>query len=74
MKFDTTKEKLDYLVELINTESSGNPDVLSERISVSQRTLYRYLDCLKNLGYLFSFCSQRKTYYFVEKDKKITEK
>lgn len=73
MKFITTKEKLDFLAELIEKENTGNPDDLSERICVSLRTLYRYLDCLKDMGYRFSFCSRRKTYYMIAKDIKPAE-
>lgn len=72
MKFFTTKQKLDYLLELIMKECTGNADDLCDKIFVSERTLFRYLDCLRDMGYRISFCFQRKTYYLIKSDKKHT--
>jgi predicted DNA-binding transcriptional regulator YafY len=70
MKFDSTKKKFDYLLELISNECTGNADDLCEKIFVSPRTLFRYLDCLREMGYQISYCLQRKTYYLIQDDKK----
>lgn len=70
MKFSTTKEKLDYLLELINNECTGNADDLCKKICVSQRTLFRYMVCLREMGHQISFCLRRKTYYLIQDEKK----
>lgn len=67
MRFIDKKQKLDYLVELINKENTGNADRLKERICVSNPTLKRYLQDLREMGYLISYCTYRKTYYFINR-------
>lgn len=66
MKFIDKKQKLDYLIELINNQSTGNAELLSQRICVSKRTLYRYLSDLKAIGYKISYCFSRNTYYLFD--------
>ena len=65
MSFIEKKEKLDYLVELMKKECTGNADELARRICVSRRTLFRYLDDLRVLGYESSYCQRRETYYLI---------
>jgi len=63
MRFIDKKQKLDYLIELINNQSTGNAESLSQRICVSKRTLYRYIEDLKAMDYKISYCFTRNTYY-----------
>lgn len=67
-KFKDKKDKLDFLLELITEARTGNADKLSKRICVSKRTLFRYIDDLRAMGYEVSYCLQRETYHFMEKD------
>ena len=66
MKFIDKKEKIDYLLKLIQNESTGNVRDLSDRIHVSTRTLFRYIDYLRNIGYQISYCLRRETYYLIQ--------
>ncbi len=66
MRFVDKKQKLDYLFELIDNDNTGTADELCKKICVSKRTFVRYLQDLRDLGYQIGFCTQRKTYYFVE--------
>lgn len=65
MSFVEKKEKLDYMIELMRKECTGNADDLARRICVSRRTLFRYLDDLRALGYKYSYCQRRETYYLI---------
>lgn len=65
MKFIDKKQKLDYLLELIQNENTGNAEKLRMNICVSPRTLFRYIDELREMGYQISFCLQRDTYYLI---------
>ena len=67
MNFIDKKQKIDYLLELIQKGNTGTASDLAERLSVSKRTLTRLLQNLRELGRQISFCSQRRTYYFIRK-------
>lgn len=67
MKFPDKKKKLDYLAELIESEQTGCPQKLAQRICVSRRTLFRYLDDLQAIGFELSYCFKRETYYIIER-------
>jgi len=54
------------LVELINSECTGNPDCLAEKLGVSRRTVFRYLDELKDSGAKITFSIQLDSYVFEE--------
>jgi len=68
MRFTDKKQKLDYLLELIEKENTGKAENLSEKICVSKPTVERYIANLREIGYQISFCSQRKTYFLIKKD------
>jgi len=74
MKFIDKKEKLEFLLEIIEKESTGNTKELCVRLCISKRTLHRYINDLRSMGYLISFCQQRKTYYLINEDKKKLQK
>jgi DNA-binding IclR family transcriptional regulator len=63
MRYIDKKQKMEYLLELINKEVTGAPESLCTRIVVSKRTLFRYLDHLEEEGYSLEYCKNRKTYF-----------
>lgn len=71
MNFIDKEQKLDYLLELITKECTGNTKDLSQCICVSKRTLLRYIKELRIMGYQISFCLQRNTYYLIGETKKM---
>lgn len=63
MRFVDKKQKMDYLLELIRKECTGCSEELSNNLCISKRTLHRYIQDLRELGYSISYCHQRTTYY-----------
>ena len=56
--------KLNYLTELIAKENTGNAQELAERLQVSRRTLFRYLEDLKIMGAEISYSKKQNSYVF----------
>jgi predicted transcriptional regulator len=67
MNFIDKKQKIDYLLELVQKEDTGTACDLSKRLCVSKRTFTRLLQNLRELGYQIGFCSQRRTYNMIRK-------
>lgn len=65
MKYTTKKQKIDFLLELIIKGNAGTADELSNRLCMHKRTLYRYINELRELNYKISYCRLRKTYYLI---------
>jgi predicted DNA-binding transcriptional regulator YafY len=65
MKFTDKKQKLDYLLELIQKEKTGSAEDLCKQIFVSKATLKRYIQDLREMGYPISYCLHRRTYYII---------
>jgi len=57
-------ETLDYL---IYSRSTGTPEKLAKRLSISVRTLYEFLEVMKDLGAPICYCKKSKTYFYSEK-------
>ena len=60
------KNTLDRLVNLINHRCTGSPEELAQRLSVSDRTVKRYIALLRELGADIRFCPLRNSYYFAK--------
>lgn len=54
-------ESLDHL---IRTKATGTPKKLSQKMGVSERTVYEYIDVLKSLGAPISYCRIRESYFY----------
>jgi len=67
MRFIDKKQKLDYLIELIEKEDTGTADKLCSKICVSKSTLKRCLNDLRESGYQVVFHPIRNTYCFINK-------
>ncbi|MBK6620046.1 MAG: helix-turn-helix domain-containing protein [Saprospirales bacterium] len=63
-RFERTKR----LDALIRTRATGSPEALARRLGVSQATVYRWLQELKEFGLPVKYCRRRKTYLY-EKNK-----
>ena len=59
-------ERLDYL---IRKKSSGSSQELAEKLEVSKRTIYEYLEILKSLGAEIEYDNRKKTYYYKKSGK-----
>ncbi len=59
--FDYLK-KLFYLTELLEKESAGTACSLAEKLNVSERTVFRYLDDLRMNGAVIDYSRSKRTY------------
>lgn len=58
------KNTLDSLVWYIEHQCTGSPVQLAQRLSVSDRTVKRYIAQLRELGADIRYCHYRNSYYF----------
>ncbi len=61
-----TLERLQRIDHLIRTKATGTPSRLAERIGVSERCLYKYLNLMKDFGAPIKFSNVRQSYYYDE--------
>ena len=50
--------------QLIQTEKTGNPNMLANRLGISRSTLYRILDELKSYDAPIEYSRKRETFYY----------
>ncbi|MBE9599540.1 hypothetical protein [Pedobacter sp. MC2016-24] len=58
--------KLDYLNQLIRTKATGSPERLAKKMAVCKRSVFSYLDILRELGAKIAYDQYKKTYYYEE--------
>jgi predicted DNA-binding transcriptional regulator YafY len=56
--------RLDYLNSLIRRKATGSPKQLANKLTVSERTVFAYIEILKSLGAEIKFCKVRQSYYY----------
>jgi predicted DNA-binding transcriptional regulator YafY len=49
---------------LIRVKATGCPTSFSKRLDISNASLYRYLNDLKNLGAPIKYCKERESYMY----------
>lgn len=64
MQFEKYVNRMQYLQELIEKQGTGAPKELANRLGISERMLYRYIDTLKEGQKRIQFCRKRKSYFF----------
>lgn len=58
-------EKVKFFIHLIEKERTGTPSELAEKLNVSERTIYSYVNMLKKeMNAPIEFNKFRKTYQF----------
>ena len=63
-------ENLQRLIEAIEQRSTGNAREISQKLNVSERMVYNYLDVLKNeFGAPIKYNRAMKSYFFTEEGK-----
>ena len=62
MSYHDYYKKLSDLLRLIEIEDTGDANALAEKLHVSRRTLFRYLEELRDHGAVITFSKQRNTY------------
>lgn len=58
--------RLELVHFLIKTKSTGTPSKLAQRLQISERALYDFLDMMRDLGAPIAYCKQCRTYYYEE--------
>ena len=67
MNFTDKTETLDHLLKMIKCENTGTAQKLSFNLRVSERTIRRYIEVLRNLGHQISYSTFDRTYYYIDK-------
>jgi biotin operon repressor len=62
MKLEQDKVRLDRVVKLARKKATGRPDELSEKLGISERSVYRIIQALKDTGVKIRYCKTIKTY------------
>jgi len=66
MKFLENFHRLKRIDRRIRTKSTGDSRSLANRLDVSERTVFRLLDTLKDMGADVKYCHKRCSYYYNE--------
>ena len=64
MAYDEYCRRMESLQHYIKRECTGNVDEFAGKLGVSRRTLFNYLEELRDKGNVIKFCHYRKTYYY----------
>lgn len=64
MQFEKYVSRMHYLQELIEKQGTGTPKELANRLGISERMLYRYIETLKTSEKPVMFCRRRRSYVF----------
>ncbi|MCF8360953.1 MAG: helix-turn-helix domain-containing protein [Prolixibacteraceae bacterium] len=66
MSYSEFLMKLESLESQIKIENTGTAEELASKLGLSRRTVFNYLELLKDKGYNIEFCRYKRTYYFKE--------
>jgi predicted DNA-binding transcriptional regulator YafY len=59
-------DRLSRLDHLIRIKGTGTPAQLAERLNLSERSIYDYINFMKGLGCPIKFDSHRESYFYEE--------
>lgn len=60
--------KLGAVIELIKLEQTGPPQELAKKVAVSERMIYKYINCIKNdFKAPITYNRKKQSYCFEEK-------
>ena len=59
-------QRLVRIDQLIRIKATGTPVELADKLGISERSVYEYLNLMKDLGAPIKFSSYRQTYYYDE--------
>ncbi|TVZ26623.1 HTH domain-containing protein [Gillisia sp. Hel_I_86] len=59
-------ERLQQLHNLINTETTGSPSELANKMNISERLVYNLIEQLKDFEAAICYSRKSKTYYYCE--------
>lgn len=63
MSYAKYVHRIENLKYQIRRECTGNAEKFAEKLGISRRTLFRYLETLRDEGFVFKYDRYRKTYF-----------
>ena len=66
MAIQEIMSRIDRIDQLIKMKATGPPEELAERLAVSKRQVYRYLEMIKNQGREIKYEPLRRSYTYKE--------
>ena len=63
MKFYEYREQLERIENLAKKNATGTPKELANRINVSERTIFRLIQNMKDFGIEIEYCRKKNTYF-----------
>ena len=67
MAYKDYRRRIERLQEYIKRECTGDVEELSDKLGVSRRTLFYYIEILRDTGLVIKFDRYRNTYYYDNK-------
>lgn len=62
MNFQSYSKKIALLEVYIKNKWANTPSTLSEKLEISERTVFRMVDYLKKMGKKIEYCKKDKVY------------
>lgn len=57
-------KRLERLDNLIRIKATGTPKILSQKMGVSERTVYKYIEILESLGAPVTYSKTKESYVY----------
>lgn len=67
MKLLESLERIDRIDNLIRRKATGSPKSLAQKLEVSERSIHRLIEMMKNMGAPIYYCISRQCYCYEEK-------
>ena len=65
------KDKIDKIDQLIKLKATGTPKVLAKKLNTTERTVYRIIKQLKEMGCPIYYDKERKSYCYKQQGKLV---
>ena len=62
MELSSLLEKIEFIKELTEKESTGTPKELAQRLNIPERSLYRIIKALKDSEYPIDYSRSKQSY------------
>ena len=66
MAIQEIMNRIQRIDQLIRMKATGSPEELAERLEISKRQVYRYLEMIKNQGKEIHYQPLRRSYTYKE--------
>jgi predicted DNA-binding transcriptional regulator YafY len=66
MKYIARLKRLDQMIRI---KATGTPKELAQKLEISERSVYHYIELLREFDAPVEYCPHRRTYYYSEEGK-----